>query len=322
MTSPNKPITTLTLNPALDLTVQLGELQPGEVNLAHDGNLRPAGKGINVAMVLSDLGNQVTVSGILGQENRAAFDELFHERGFDNRFIYEAGSTRVNVKLSETGGRVTDINLPGIIVSDDTKAALNQQLEALEAGSDVFVLSGSLPRGLAADTYHHLINTLHQAGKRVVLDTSGKALMAAVSAAPWLIKPNVEELEQWAGRELPEQQDQEQAVREMLKQGITHVVLSDGEKGVRWYSREGAWQAISPKIDVVSTVGAGDSLVAGLTHGLVARQAIPEVLRLATAVAALAVNQVGVGVSDPDRLEQLQQQVSVTPLMFSLEESV
>ena len=179
------------------------------------------------------------------------------------------------------------------------------------------MLSGSLPRGLAADSYGQIIGLLRQHGKTILVDTSGQALHAAVAAVPDLIKPNVEELEQWTGTALPDAEAQEQAVRKLLALGIRHVVLSDGERGVRWYSRDGAWQALPPRVSVVSTVGAGDSLVAGLTYGLLNQLAVADTLQLATAVAALAVSQIGVGIPDTERLNQLKQQVSVMPLAFS-----
>ncbi|PPC77129.1 1-phosphofructokinase [Pokkaliibacter plantistimulans] len=312
-----RPVVTLTLNPALDLTVQLGELVPGEVNLARQGNLRPAGKGINVAMVLRDLQEQVAVTGILGQDNSDAFEHLFAQLQLDNHFLLEQGATRINVKLSEQQGRVTDINLPGITVSEAVWQTLQQRLLALCEQADVFVLSGSLPRGLAADSYGQIIGLLRQHGKTILVDTSGQALHAAVAAVPDLIKPNVEELEQWTGTALPDAEAQELAVRKLLALGIRHVVLSDGERGVRWYSRDGAWQALPPRVSVVSTVGAGDSLVAGLTYGLLNQLAVADTLQLATAVAALAVSQIGVGIPDTERLNQLKQQVSVMPLAFS-----
>ncbi|AJQ95113.1 1-phosphofructokinase [Gynuella sunshinyii] len=313
----SRPVVTLTLNPALDLTVQLPELIAGEVNLADRGSLRAAGKGINVAMVLRDLGEQVCVTGVLGQDNREKFDALFVEHQMVNYYQYEQGATRINVKLSETSGRVTDVNLPGLVVSETSWQQLQRTLLQLCEKADWFVLSGSLPKGLATDAYGHICNLLRERGKKVVIDTSGKALHAAVEAAPEVIKPNVQELEQWAGKPLPTQALQEEAVRSLLNRQIRHVVLSDGENGLRWYSREGAWQALPPKVDVVSTVGAGDSLVAGISYGLMNNFSVADTLTLATAVAAMAVNQVGVGITSPLRLDQLKQQVSIKPLSFS-----
>ena len=312
-----KPIVTVTLNPALDLTVELNELKPGEVNLALNGHLYPAGKGINVATVLRDLGEQVVVTGVLGAANRRPFDELFEEKSLENQFVYESGTTRINVKLSEARQRITDINLPGLSVQQTTIQQLHKCIEQLSARSDLFILSGSLPKGLDPQVYAQLIGLLRSHDCKVIVDTSGLALRAAVGATPTMVKPNVEEMEQWAGRRLATIAEQEDIVREWLQQGIHHVVVSDGAKGVRWYSKNGSWQALPPTVDVVSTVGAGDSLVAGLAYGLANDWEVEDTLVTATAVSALAVTQVGVGIStQPDKFDELKQKVTVKPLGF------
>ena len=105
-------IVTITLNPALDLTTRLEAMHPGEVNLVSEANLRAAGKGINVAMVLKDLGRDVGLTGWLGEGNQQSFVSLFEERALADHFVRVAGDTRINVKISEQSGRVTDLNLP------------------------------------------------------------------------------------------------------------------------------------------------------------------------------------------------------------------
>lgn len=314
---PLLPIVTLTLNPALDLTLQLDQLQTGEVNIASQGHLRPAGKGINVATVLRGLDQPVCVSGILGMDNRQAFDLLFDDLQMDNRFTYASGATRINVKLTESSSRVTDINSPGLEVTDSVWTSLRAQLTSLADIADLFVLSGSLPQGLPPEAYAELTALLQKQGHHVVLDTSAAALRAAVAASPYLIKPNVSELSQLAGRPLETTADQEKEIRKLLASGIEHVVLSDGACGARWYNRHQSLQAMPPKVETVSTVGAGDSMVAGLAYGLSRRMDQVETFRLATALSAMAVSQIGVGVTSRNTLLQLQQQVTVKPLPFS-----
>ncbi|GAA3953192.1 1-phosphofructokinase [Allohahella marinimesophila] len=312
-----RPIVTVTLNPALDLTLQVQRLQTGEVNLASQEHLRPAGKGINVALVLRALDQAVCVTGILGLDNRQPFDSLFDELRMENHFSYTTGATRINVKISEQDGRITDVNSPGLKMSEAAMTSLRLQLSALDDVADFFVLSGSLPQGLEPRTYAELTSQLKTRRHRVIVDTSGAALQAVIEAAPFLIKPNVQELSQLAGRELITQQDQEAVIRDLLAQGIEHVVLSDGGRGARWYNRQASLQAIPPEVTVVSTVGAGDSMVAGLSYGLSKQLPLEETFRLATALSAMAVSQIGVGATSPAELKQLQQQVTVKPLPFS-----
>lgn len=308
-------IVTVTLNPALDLTVSLDSLHLGEVNLASQGNLRPAGKGINVALVLKDLGDAVSVTGLLGRDNCQSYEALLDQAGIDNRMVLEAGATRINVKLSEgRGKRITDINLPGIPASDDAWEQLQYTLQQLCCQADTFVLSGSLPPGLKPDRFAELIHLLKGRGKRVLVDTSGEALEAAITAGPDLIKPNREELTQWAGRDLSSLDDQTEVAQRIMNMGVGHVVVSNGAAGVVWFGPDQVWQVEPPAVEVVSTVGAGDSLLAGIAHGLVCGWPVERTLALATAMAALAVNQIGVGVADARLLQQFQQQITPRPL--------
>ena len=307
-------IVTITLNPALDLTTRLEALALGEVNLVSEGNLRAAGKGINVAMVLKDLGREVGLSGWLGADNQQSFVSLFAERGLADHFVRVAGSTRINVKISEQSGRVTDLNLPGLHISDEAVDALEAAIDELAPYANWFVLAGSLPKGVEPAYCARLITLLKAKGKKVIFDCSGAALKAGLSAAPTLVKPNLEELEQWAGRPVKTLKDQAECARALQADGIEHVVVSNGAEGLIWFGPDGIWQAVPPRMQVVSTVGAGDSLVAGLAHGLSLGWAPEQTLRLATAVSALAVSQVAVGFSDIRVLTPLLEQVRVQRL--------
>ncbi|WP_323150315.1 PfkB family carbohydrate kinase, partial [Pseudomonas oryzihabitans] len=141
-------ILTLTLNPALDLTVQLPALKPGAVNRSEAVIVHAAGKGINVAQVLADLGHELTVSGFLGADNAGAFEALFARRGFTDAFVRVPGETRSNLKLAEAAGRITDINGPGPEVSAAAQQELLETLDRLAPGHDAVVVAGSLPRGV------------------------------------------------------------------------------------------------------------------------------------------------------------------------------
>ena len=311
-------IVTITLNPALDLTTRLEAMSLGEVNLVSEAHLRAAGKGINVAMVLKDLGRDVALTGWLGADNAQAFEALFEERILADHFVRVAGSTRINVKIAEQSGRVTDLNLPGLQIHAEAVCQLETAIDALCAdagqGADWFVLAGSLPKGVEPDYCARLIGLLKAKGKRVIFDCSGAALSAGLGAAPTLVKPNLEELSQWAGRPIETLEEQADCARILQAQGIPHVVVSNGAEGLIWFGPDASWQAIPPRMQVVSTVGAGDSLVAGLAHGLSLGWAPEQTLRLATAVSALAVSQVAVGFSDIEVLTPLLGQVQLQRL--------
>lgn len=311
-------ILTLTLNPALDLTVQLARLEPGQVNRSDDMHIHAAGKGVNVAQVLADLGHTLTVSGFLGEDNAQAFETLFAQRGFTDAFIRVPGETRSNIKLAERDGRITDLNGPGPWVDEAAQHALLEQLDAIAPGHDAVVVAGSLPRGVSAQWLQALLMRLKALGLKVALDTSGEALRVALAAGPWLIKPNTEELADALGSAVVTERDQARAAVQLHAQGIEHVVISHGADGVNWFSGGTALHASAPRVSVASTVGAGDSLLAGMLHGLLGEHLPPhtptQTLRTATAIAAMAVTQIGFGIHDAARLASLEQGVRVRSL--------
>lgn len=307
-------ILTLTLNPALDLTVRLARLEPGEVNRSETLLTHAAGKGVNVAQVLADLGHQLTVGGFLGADNPQAFDALIARRGFADAFIRVPGETRSNIKIAEQDGRVTDINAPGPQVSEQAQQALLNQLTLIAPGHDAVVVAGSLPRGVSAQWLHHVLVQLKGLGLKVALDTSGEALRAGLRAGPWLVKPNTEELADALDCPTDSLEQQRQAALRLHAQGVEHVVVSHGADGVNWFSPTVALHATPPKVSVASTVGAGDSLLAGMLHGLLSGEGPEQTLRRATAIAAMAVTQIGFGISDDAQLAHLQSGVDVRPL--------
>ncbi|WP_407312337.1 1-phosphofructokinase [Pseudomonas sp. nanlin1] len=307
-------ILTLTLNPALDLTVETHALHLGEVNRSEAMHSHAAGKGLNVAQVLADLGHSLTVSGFLGEDNLQPFEALFAARQFDDQFIRVAGETRSNIKLAERGGRVTDINGPGTYVDAAAQEALLARLERIAPGHDAVVVAGSLPRGVNAQWLQALLERLFELGLKVALDTSGAALRSGLATRPWLVKPNTEELGEVLEIPLDTPEQQVAVAKRLHAQGIENVVISQGAQGVSWFFGGNGLHAMPPTVDVASTVGAGDSLLAGMVHGLLSGHAPEQSLRTATAIAAMAVTQIGFGINDADALQRLESGVSVRAL--------
>ncbi|WP_248918726.1 1-phosphofructokinase [Pseudomonas entomophila] len=305
-------ILTLTLNPALDITVSLNHLRPGQVNRSQAQYSHAAGKGLNVAQVLADLGHDVTVGGFLGHDNLQPFEALIERRGFTDCFVRVPGETRSNIKLVEADGRVTDINGQGPQVDEAAQADLLGKLAQVAPGHDAVVVAGSLPRGISPQWLRALLDTLKAQGLKVALDSSGEALRAGLQAKPWLVKPNTEELGDVLGLPVNTLAEQRAAAHSLLATGIEHVVVSQGEQGVSWFARGLALHAQPPRVQIASTVGAGDSLVAGMVHGLLQHEPAMDTLRRATAIAAQAVTQVGFGIDDRDQLARLQAGVQLT----------
>jgi len=305
-------VVTVTLNPALDLTGSLKVLTKGTVNLIDSGSLHPAGKGINVAKVLSELGAQVTVTGLLGIDNQEPFVQLFDSLKMTDRFIRVQGATRINVKIVESDGEVSDLNFPGATVTELQLQEFERTLLELAESHQVFVMAGSLPQGLEPARLTQWITQLQQAGKKVFFDSSNGALIAGVEASPYLIKPNDHELSVLVAQELNSSSEIKAAAQKLQQQGCENVVISLGEKGVLWLDSEGWLQSQPPKMSVVSTVGAGDTLVAGLCWGELQQWPKAQKLSFATALAALAVSQIGVGVADIKQVLAVQEQVQIS----------
>jgi len=302
----------LTFNPALDLTGRLDRLAPGHLNLVDHSNMRPAGKGVNVALVLRDLGVNVTVCGLLGADNQKPFWNLFAKRSIRDEFVRLPGATRINVKVAEQDGRVTDLNFPGLTVSPANQRLLMDRIHSLIGQHQIFVLSGSLPTGMPAETYKDLIRKLKEAGKTVIFDSSGSAFAHGVLGGPDFVKPNLNELGTWAGERLDTEQKRSHYAGKLLQLGVKNVLLSCGSEGVTWFNQDFVLRARPAPINVISTVGAGDAMVAGICYGLLQKWSPEESLRFATALASVAVSQIGVDLSDEALIHAIAEETDVT----------
>ncbi|WP_156311797.1 1-phosphofructokinase [Methylobacterium platani] len=308
-------ILTLTLNPAIDRTVALDRLEPGAVHRARAVRDDAGGKGVNVASCLADWGLPVTATGVLGAGNAAAFEALFSAKGIEDRCVCVAGETRTNLKLVDAAG-TTDVNLPGLTLDPATLRAVRAVL-AEAAGPDVLaVLAGSLPAGAETGLYAELTADLKRRGARVLLDASGPPLAAALAAAilPDAVKPNRHELEEWAGRPLPALADVVAAARGLVRRGIPLVAVSLGAEGAVFVRADEALHALAPALDVASTVGAGDALVAGMVAGLCAGPDLAATARLALAFAAGKLTRPGANLPGREQVEAIARGIEVRAL--------
>ncbi len=308
-------ILTVTLNPAFDLVGRVSRIDIGEVNTVETLGIYPAGKGINVAKVLADLGVNLSVSGFLGKDNQGDFVQLFEQNKLDDQCQRIDGKTRINVKITETENDVTDLNFLGFNVSEQDWQNFFTSSQDWHKYFDLVAVCGSLPRGISAEQFADWLKSLKNQGLKVVLDSSNAALTAGLKASPWLVKPNHRELEVWAGHKLDNITEIIDAAKELQTQGIENVIISMGAEGSIWLNNDNVLQAQPPRCkDVVSTVGAGDSMVAGLIYGFSQGLSQAQTLAFASATSALAVSQSNVGVKDKSKLDAILQQVKITQL--------
>ncbi|SMB87668.1 1-phosphofructokinase [Pasteurella testudinis DSM 23072] len=308
-------IATVTLNTAYDLVGRLAKIELGEVNTVETLGLFPAGKGINVAKVLHDLNVDVAVSGFLGEDNQGDFSQMFQRLRLEDKFQRVPGKTRINVKITETEADVTDLNFLGYQIDDSAWTKFVQDSLNWSKAFEIVAVCGSLPRGVTPEQFTQWLSRLAQSGVKVVLDSSNAALTAGLKANPWLVKPNHRELEAWIGKPLNGLAEIVAAAKQLQAQGIANVIISMGAEGSIWLSDDGVVQARPPKCqNVVSTVGAGDSMVAGLIYGISRQWPQQQTLAFASAVSAFAVSQSNVGISDHTLVNQILQQVEINVL--------
>ncbi|RKI12170.1 1-phosphofructokinase [Corallococcus praedator] len=308
-------VVTVTLNAAIDQTLECPGFTAGAVNRVVAETRTPGGKGINVAAFLAGGSRPVTAAGFLGADNVTLFEALFHDRGIQDRCLRLLGSSRVNIKVVDrTSGAVTDLNLPGLRVPEEALDALGATLDALTEDHGCFVLSGSVPAGVPATIYATLTERLRARGAVVAVDTSGEPLRHAVAARPDFVKPNVHELGELLGRPLKTPGDVGRAARELHASGIGLVVVSLGAEGALFVSHDGAWRALPPPVEVASTVGAGDALVAGVLAARLDGSDLETCARRGTAFAAGKLARVGPVPPTPERVAALVGAVRMHPL--------
>jgi 1-phosphofructokinase len=262
-------IVTLTANPSVDRTMALDRaLQRGGVFHAQNVTDQPGGKGVNVARVLAMAGTSSTA--VLPADDQDPLVAGLEAAGVRPYAVHVGRPARVNITVTEPDGTTTKLNDPGHPLSEEERSALQEGLLAASEPGEWVVLAGSLPPGVPTDWYAAVTTALKAAGRRVAIDTSGAALVAAVrqgGALPDLLKPNGEELASITGDDgvalEADPRLAERAARRLVDEGVGAVLLTMGAAGAILVTAEGSWVATPPDVDVKSTVGAGDSSLAG-----------------------------------------------------------
>lgn len=253
-------IYTVTFNPAIDYVLWLDRLRPGKTNRAVGEVYAPGGKGINVSMVLKNLGIPSVALGFAAGFTGDTVCTMLEARGIASDFIRIPGLSRVNVKIK--ADVETEINGRGPDVPEEAFAQLVQKLSRIPAGS-VLVLAGSVPPSMPDNTYSRLLRALGRQDIRIVVDAAGALLLDALPFRPWLIKPNREELDETFGRHMRSTDEAFDYARELQKMGARNVIVSLGSNGAMMLNERGEEMMVPAFIgEAVDTVGAGDSLVA------------------------------------------------------------
>lgn len=310
-------ILTVTLNPSIDTSYELEHLIIDDVNRVTPTKTA-GGKGINVARVLGQLGDEVIATGFAGGYSGTSFTEMLDADGIKNRFTPIAGETRTCIALLHDGKQTELLEYGPSISGTELEIFMKTYRELAEAASCV-VLSGSLPRGLTTDTYAKLIEIANPMQKPVLLDTSGAALDAALEASvrPTLVKPNLTEINALLGTSFTPDEALElgQAVMADSRfSGIAWVVVSMGSAGSVGYHAGQAWRVKTPPIPAVNATGSGDSTIAGFAHAIVAGENDETVLRIANTCGKLNAMDHKTGHLAMDHWDEVYPAVEVTAL--------
>lgn len=308
-------IVTITLNPAIDQTVFLERLKVGGVNRTSRHHQQAGGKGVNVSALLGSYGVPSTATGFLGRGNLHPFSELFRNCGVRDEFIRIPGDTRTGIKIiDEASHETTDINFPGLEPTFPELRRLENKLRKQAKPGRWFVIAGSLPKGISVDFFEEIIALLKRGGAKVAVDTSGDALKVAIDAGADLIKPNEHELAEYLGRPLPDFASRLEAAVEIQRTKVSRVILSLGSEGALFITPEQALMAAAPPVKVVSTVGAGDSLLAGYLAGLSSDRSPGDCARLATVFAWSTLENLTRQLPSHEEIQRRLPKIKVQPL--------
>lgn len=299
-------IITVTLNPALDKTVEIPDFSLDAVNRITAMRTDPGGKGLNVSKVIAKLGGTSTAVGVLGGTTGRRIADAMDALGIACQFTFVDGETRTNLKVIDPARHTnTDLNEPGLTVDQETLDHMRDALVAAIRPGDIVVLSGSLPKGAPVDTYGSWTAACRTAGARVFLDADGEPLAHGLAAKPYLAKPNNHELSRLTGRALETADDLLAAARTLIADGVERVVVSMGGDGALFVSADGAYRAEGLRVPVGSTVGAGDSMVAALAYAAEQGMADADTVRLAVATSAANVMCSGSQAAERSAVDEL-----------------
>ena len=275
-------IYSVTLNPSIDFIIKVKDFQLGETNRAYKDNFFAGGKGIMVSKLLKNVKTDCVNLGFLGGFTGTFIEQNLKKLNILSDFVTVNENTRVNVKLkTETE---TEINCQGPKISETEKEEFLDKIRKTKS-DDFVILSGSVPSNLGNDFYITIIEILNKNGVKFTLDSSGETFSKSSKYKPFLIKPNKDELKEYAKREFKNNQEIVDYVRENLVDKAEHVIISLGGEGALYIDKNFSLfaQPLRVKENVVNTVGAGDSVVAGFVNYMLKHNDTEKAFRFAVA---------------------------------------
>ena len=283
-------IYTVTLNPSIDYNLTLEQLRMGELNRVDDAKMFSGGKGINVSRVLKNLGVNSTALGFIGGFTGAFVEADLKENGIYTNFVQVQEPTRINVKLKTDVE--TEMNANGPQITEENFSQLKKEIAKLEKG-DLLVLSGSIPASLVKTTYEQLIEIAKENDVEIIVDAEGDLLKNTLPFQPFLIKPNHHELGGLFQVDIQTAKEAIPYAKRLVDMGAKNVVVSLAGEGALFVNEKTVLLAKTPKGKLISSVGAGDSLVAGFLAKYIETNNDKEAFRYAVATGSATAYSVG-----------------------------
>jgi len=310
-------ITVAGFNAAIDRFIQLDALNPGEVHRVRSEHVYPGGKGMHVAQTIAALGEHVQLVGLVDTAHRSMIERRMRERGVTFHGIDIAGELRHCLALRDARGSITEILGQGPELSRTECDALLERFRRSIDESELVILSGSLPRGLAIDTYADLIDYARRSRKRCFVDASGEAMHRAIGAKPFMVKPNRDEISEWMGQPVFDVHAAESAALRLRERGVCTPVVTMGELGAVAADESGAWHAQLNPTHVCNSVGSGDCFLAGFAVAVKRSLSLDEALRLGVACGVANAQCEETGFVERSSVESLLASVKVRRLRES-----
>ncbi|MGM7719749.1 1-phosphofructokinase [Metabacillus sp. Hm71] len=308
-------IYTCTLNPAIDLFVDVDYLEPNVVNRTNSEDYQPNGKSINISILLKQMGINNTAIGFIGGFTGKYIENELQQLGIVTDFIEIEGITRINTFVRTNEKEYKIVN-KGPSIPNIKKDEILKKLECIPKESILFV-SGSLPKGISEEIYIDIAKISKQNSLKLILDISSVKLLDCLPYHPYLIKPNQEELANLFNMDTVNKEQAFELGKQLLKQGAERVLVSLGEDGALFISDEETIKVTTPKGKVVNTACAGDALLASFIGKLTLGSSIEEALIFASATGASTA--FSKGLSDLTDVKQLMSQITVSHLCVNKE---
>ncbi|MCR5626346.1 MAG: 1-phosphofructokinase [Lachnospiraceae bacterium] len=309
-------ILTVTLNASIDKRYIVDEFIEGRVNRVRECSYTPGGKGLNVSKPASIAGSKVVATGFVGGHAGAYIEEGLSEFNIVSAFYHVKGESRSCINIwDEKNQRETEFLEPGFTLEREDYEKFLDKFRALVKDAEVVAMSGSAPKGIdGGEAYKTLVGICKEAGKSVIMDTSGQALLTGIEALPTMIKPNTDEISMLTGSDCSNFEDKLAAAKKVHDKGVKIVVCSMGIDGSFVVCDEGVFRAKVPRNKPVNTVGCGDSMVAGFAVGLERGLPMEETLRLASAISGAAALREETGFYVKEDMEKIYGQVEISRL--------